>query len=133
MKWMRVLRRVTSGTFKYCWANSCARLSALPWIQEKRLGPTGSLIVNMQPNARIGNVAEGRKIDIGNEIPACSRQDHDLVLAILRDAVEGIDEFGVILRRKGEWAAARVKPGEPARLRHPASVRGCGRHSSSHL
>ena len=31
VKWMRVLRRVTSGTFKYCSANSFARLSALPF------------------------------------------------------------------------------------------------------
>jgi hypothetical protein len=31
MKWTRVLRRATSGTFKFCLANSCARLGALPF------------------------------------------------------------------------------------------------------
>ncbi|HEV3201876.1 MAG TPA: hypothetical protein VGZ73_28460 [Bryobacteraceae bacterium] len=35
-----------------------------------------------------------------------------------RDAVESIDELGVILRRKGEWPAAGMKLGD----RHPASA-----------
>jgi hypothetical protein len=29
--------------------------------------------MNLAPNAGIGNIAEGRKIDTGNELPACSR------------------------------------------------------------
>ena len=69
-------------------------------------------IMNLAPNAGIGNVAEGRKIDTGNELPACSGQNYDLVRAILRDAVESIDELGVILRRKGEWPAVGMKLGD---------------------
>ena len=193
MKCTRVLRRVTSGAFKYCLANSCARLSALPfgttsattphcvrdsrrkrlWVQQKRLSSTcpgaiaprredsipghntpgevghivesgafrrhnhageqrvfgvhmgasfnsrnhwhayvgnvldnlNTFVMDLAPNAGIGDVAEGRKIDTGNELPACSRQDHDLIRAILRDPVESVDQLGVILRCESEWPA----------------------------
>jgi len=64
-----------------------------------------TFVVNLAPDAGIGNIAEGRKIDAGNELSARSCEDHDLNRAILRDAVESIDEFRVILRRKSEWPA----------------------------
>src|SRR5207247_9494747 len=68
-----------------------------------------TFIMNLTPNAWIGNVAEGWKIDAGNELPACSRQDHDLVRSILCDPVTSIDELGVVLRGDTEWHAASVK------------------------
>ena len=71
-----------------------------------------ALIMNLAPNAGIGNITEGRKIETGDEFAAGSGQDHDLIRAILRDAVESIDELGVILRRKGEWAAVGMKLGD---------------------
>jgi len=49
------------------------------------------------------------KIDAGNELPACSRQDHDLVRSILCDPVKSIDELGMVLRRENEWPAVAVE------------------------
>ena len=68
-----------------------------------------AFIMNLAPNAWISNVAEGWKIDAGNELPACSRQDHDLVLAILRDSVKSIDELRMVLRGENERAAVGMK------------------------
>src|SRR5580704_4965913 len=62
-------------------------------------------IVSLAPDARIGNIAERSKIDTRNELSACSCQDHDLIGAVLRDAVESIDKFRVILRRESERRA----------------------------
>src|SRR6267142_4365666 len=68
-----------------------------------------AFVVNLAPNARIGDVAEGREIDFGNELPACSRQNHNLVLSILGDPVKGIDKLRMILRRESERPALAVK------------------------
>src|ERR1700694_5830933 len=68
-----------------------------------------AFIVNLAPNARIGDVAEGREIDFGNELPAGSRQNHNLVRAILGDPVKGIDKLRMILCRESERAAFAVK------------------------
>src|SRR6267143_4753892 len=68
-----------------------------------------AFIVNLAPNARIGDVAEGREIDFGNELPACSRQNHNLVLSILGDPVKGIDELRMILCRESEGPVLAVK------------------------
>src|SRR5216117_479806 len=68
-----------------------------------------TFIMNLTPNAWISNVAEGWKIDAGNELPACSRQDHDLVRSILCGPVKSIDELGMVLRGENEWPAASVK------------------------
>src|SRR6185295_14471854 len=61
-----------------------------------------AFIVNLAPNTGIGDFAEGWKINARNEIPACSRQDHDLVRSILRNPVKGIDKLRMILRRENE-------------------------------
>jgi len=70
-----------------------------------------TFIMDLAPNAGIGNIAERCKIDTRNELPACSRQDHDLVRAILRDPVESINELGVILRSKSKRRAIGMKLG----------------------
>src|SRR6266404_4049939 len=68
-----------------------------------------AFIMNLAPHAGIGDVAKRRPIDISNELPACARQDHDLVGSILRNAVEGIDEFRVSWRAHSERPAVAVK------------------------
>src|SRR5580700_1552447 len=68
-----------------------------------------AFVVNLTPDAGIGDIAERGPIDISNEFPACARQDHDLVGSILRNTVEGIDEFRVSWRSHSEWAAVGVE------------------------
>ena len=67
----------------------------------KVLHNLNAFIVNLTPNPRIGDIAKRRKIDTGYELPARASQDHDFVRAILRDPIESIDEFRVILSREG--------------------------------
>src|SRR5437879_1063465 len=68
-----------------------------------------AFIMNLAPHAGIGDVAKRCPIDISNELPACARQDHDLVGSILRNAVEGIDEFRVSWRAHNERSAVVVE------------------------
>src|SRR5882672_4915167 len=68
--------------------------------------------MNLTPNAWISNVAEGWKINAGNELPACSRQDHDLVRSILCDSVKSINQLGMVPRGENERPAAGVKLGD---------------------
>src|SRR5439155_24421359 len=68
-----------------------------------------AFIMNLAPHSGIGDVAKGRPIDISNELPACAGQDHDLVGSILRNAVEGIDEFCVSWRAHNERPAVVVE------------------------
>src|SRR5882672_6780215 len=68
-----------------------------------------AFVVNLAPNARIGDVAEGREIDFGNELPACSRQNHNLVLSILGDPVKGFDKLRMILCGESERPTLGVK------------------------
>jgi hypothetical protein len=42
-----------------------------------------TLVVNLAPNAWIGDVAERGPSDISNKLPARARQDYDLVPSIL--------------------------------------------------
>src|SRR5260370_40553147 len=77
-----------------------------------------AFVVNLAPNAGIGYVAEGGEIDFGNELPACSRQNHNLVLSILGDPVKAIDKLGMILCRKYERPALAVKFANE----HPVSI-----------
>jgi hypothetical protein len=49
-----------------------------------------AFVVNLAPNAGIGDVAERRKIDVRNKLAARSRQNYDLVRSILRNAVKGM-------------------------------------------
>src|SRR6202166_5276435 len=57
-----------------------------------------AFVVNLAPNAGIGDIAERGPIDISNELPTCTRKDYDLVRSILRNPVEPIDKFRVSLR-----------------------------------
>src|ERR1700746_3829513 len=68
-----------------------------------------AFVVNLAPNAGIGDIAERRPIDISNELPTCTREDYDLVRSILRNPVEGIDQFRVSLRGHNERAAVDVE------------------------
>src|SRR5271167_3702445 len=68
-----------------------------------------TLVVNLAPSAGIGDIAERGPIDISNELPACARQDYDLVPSILRNPVEGIDKFCVRLRGHDERSAVGVE------------------------
>ena len=54
-----------------------------------------AFVVNLTPDARIGDITERGPIDISNELPACARQDYDLVRSILRNPIEGIDKLRV--------------------------------------
>src|ERR1700676_1569660 len=68
-----------------------------------------AFVVNLTPDAGIGDIAERGPIDISNELPTCARQDYDLVRSILRNPVEGIDKFRVSLRGHNERPAVGVK------------------------
>jgi hypothetical protein len=68
-----------------------------------------AFVVNLAPNAGIGDIAERGPLDIRNELPTCSREDYDLVRSILRNPVEGLDKFRVSLRGHNERAAVAVE------------------------
>src|SRR6202035_4814412 len=68
-----------------------------------------TFIVNLAPNAGIGDVAEGGPIDISNELATCARKDYDLVRSILRNPVEGLDNLRVSLRAHNERPAIAVE------------------------
>src|ERR1700752_5061803 len=68
-----------------------------------------TFVVNLTPDAGIGDIAERGPIDISNELPTCARQDYDLVRPILRNPVEGIDKFCVSLRGHDERSAVGVE------------------------
>ena len=56
-----------------------------------------ALVVNLAPNAGVGNIAKRVPIDPNNEVAACTRQYDDLVCSILRDPVKGIDDLRMVL------------------------------------
>src|SRR5882762_332572 len=66
-------------------------------------------VVSLTSDAGIGDIAERGPIDISNELPACARQDYNLVRPILRNPVEGIDKFCVRLRGHDERSAVGVE------------------------
>src|ERR1700722_15166208 len=68
-----------------------------------------AFIVDLTPDAGIGDIAERGPIDISNELPTRARQDYDLVRPILRNPVEGIDKFCVRLRGHYERSAVGVE------------------------
>src|SRR5580704_12112832 len=68
-----------------------------------------AFVVNLTPDAGIGDIAERGPLDISNELPTCAREDYDLVRSILRNAVEGIDEFCVSWRGHSERPAVAVE------------------------
>src|ERR1700746_3597314 len=68
-----------------------------------------AFVVNLTPDAGIGDIAERGPIDISNEFPTCAREDYDLVRSILRNAVEGTDKFRVSWRGHNERPAVAVE------------------------
>src|SRR6266852_2804641 len=68
-----------------------------------------AFVVNLTPDAGIGDIAERSPIDISNELPTCARQDYDLVRPILCNPVEGIDKLRVRLRGHDERSAVGVE------------------------
>jgi hypothetical protein len=68
-----------------------------------------ALVVHLAPSVRVGHVTEGREIDVGNEIPTCSRENHNLVFSISGDPVKGIDKLRMILRGESERAALKAR------------------------
>src|ERR1700719_2449793 len=68
-----------------------------------------TFVVNLAPNAGIGNVAKGGPIDISDELPTGARQDYDLVRSVLRNPVEPIDKFRVRLRGHNARPAVGVE------------------------
>jgi hypothetical protein len=68
-----------------------------------------AFVVNLTPNAGIGDIAERGPIDISNELPPCSGEDDDLVRSILRNPIEGIDKFRVTLGGHDAWPAVAVE------------------------
>src|SRR6476660_2635410 len=79
-----------------------------------------ALVVNLAPNARIGDVAERRKINVRHELAARSRQNYDLVRSILCNPIEGIDKLRVIWCRESERPAVTVKFGNQNTLGVPS-------------
>src|ERR1700723_408107 len=68
-----------------------------------------TFVVNLTPDARIGDIAERRPIDVSNELPTCAGEDYDLVRPVLRNPVEGLDEFCVRWRSHDERSAVGVE------------------------
>src|SRR6201993_1654480 len=68
-----------------------------------------AFVVNLAPNAGIGDVAKRGPFDTGNKVPACARQDYDLIRSILSDPVKGVDNFGMVLCGESEGSAFAVK------------------------
>src|SRR5947209_15773094 len=54
-----------------------------------------AFVVNLAPDAGIGDFAERRPFDACDEVATCPRQDYDLVRSILRNPVEGLDKLRV--------------------------------------
>src|ERR1700723_1459330 len=68
-----------------------------------------AFVVNLTPDAGIGDITERGPIDAGDELPTCAGQDYDLVRPVLRNAVEGIDKSWLRLRGHDEGSAVGVE------------------------
>src|SRR4051794_16737652 len=73
------------------------------------LNNLNSFIMDLAPDARIGDVSEGCKIDVRYELATGSGQNDDLVCPILRDPVKGVHELGMVLRRENERPTVRME------------------------
>src|SRR5438105_13400353 len=81
-----------------------------------------AFVVNLAPNAGIGDIAERGPLDIRNELPTCSREDYDLVRSILRNPVEGLDKFRVSWRGHNERANVAADPSNQPAFAIPSQV-----------
>src|SRR5437762_3216069 len=68
-----------------------------------------AFVVNLAPNAGIGNIAKRVPIDPNNEVAICTRQYDDLVCSILRNPVKGIHDLRMVLCRESARPAIAVK------------------------
>src|SRR5208337_4466620 len=68
-----------------------------------------AFIVNLAPNAGIGNIAKRAPIDPNNEVAICTRQYDDLVCSILRNPVKSIHDLRMVLCRESAPPAIAVK------------------------
>src|ERR1700722_2582057 len=68
-----------------------------------------AFVVNLAPNAGIGNIAKRVPIDPNNEVAIRTRQYDDLICTILRDPVKGIHDLRMVLCREHAWPAIAVK------------------------
>src|ERR1700756_5989960 len=68
-----------------------------------------AFVVNLAPNAGIGNIAKRVPIDPNNEVAFCTRQYDDLVCPILRNPVKGIHDLRMVLCRESARPAIAVK------------------------
>src|SRR5260370_1706039 len=90
-----------------------------------------AFVVNLAPNAGVGNIAKRVTINPNNEVAICTRQYDDLVCSILRNPVKGIHDLRMVLCRESAWPCCEIR--QPARPWHLASSSWCDRHRSSHL
>src|ERR1700724_2685633 len=68
-----------------------------------------AFVVNLAPNAGIGNIAKRVPIDPNNEVAFCTRQYDDLVCSILRTPEKGIHSLRMVLCRESAPPAIAVK------------------------
>src|ERR1700747_1631799 len=68
-----------------------------------------AFVVNLAPNAGIGNIAKRVPIDPDNEVAICTRHYDDLVCSILRNPVKGIHDLRMVLRRESARPSIAVK------------------------
>src|SRR4029077_19507899 len=68
-----------------------------------------AFVVNLAPNARIGNIAKRVPIDSNNEVAVGPRQYADLFCSIWRNPVKGIHDLRMVLCRESARPAIAVK------------------------
>src|SRR5215471_5238839 len=100
------------GTTSATTPHACAvRAASGLWVQQERLRscwssaitPRGQDAVTRHNAAgEVWHVVEGRTLGrhTGHELPACARQDDDLVRPILCNPVKGVDTLRMIVRRE---------------------------------
>jgi hypothetical protein len=68
-----------------------------------------AFVVNLAPNAGIGNIAKRAPIDPNNKVAICTRQYDDLVCSILPNPVKSIHDLRMVLCRESAPPAIAVK------------------------
>src|SRR5580704_7590121 len=68
-----------------------------------------AFIVNLAPNAGIGNIAKRAPIDPNNEVAICTSHYDDLICSILRNPVKSIHHLRMVLCRESARPAIAVK------------------------
>src|SRR5580693_1252613 len=68
-----------------------------------------AFIVNLAPNAGVGNIAKRAPIDPDNEVAICTRHYDDLVCSILPNPVKSVHDLRVVLCRESARPTVAVK------------------------